>query len=96
MSKRRFNASISQDRGDSWKKAISTGWAVFDEQEEEYGFNLTIDHGDILTDVELTEKQLRLMGKDINRLKELDDAIRRGTERMALNNADPSPEDKPE
>jgi hypothetical protein len=73
--KRRYTARGSLDKGNTWKKANSTGWPITDinEKDDHFGYVIAVDMGDIMIDVKIPERILRLILRDIERKKVFDD-----------------------
>lgn len=98
MTNRRFDAYFSSDGGHTWDKARASGWPISEsilggEKEEDYGFVIALTSGDTMIDIGISEKQLRLMQKDADKLKASNERIRR-TERIPINPADSGTEDQ--
>lgn len=76
---RRFNVAVSNDRGDTWKRSkAASGWAVGDlKAPEEFGYVIAIDYGDTMLDVEIPERVLKLMLKDVVKAVKDAEAARR-------------------
>lgn len=77
---RRFGVVISRDGGETWKRNKSaTGWPISDvkakEQPNDYGYTVIVDIGDTMVDVEIPERVLRLMMKDVQKLAEADTSL---------------------
>lgn len=64
---RRFRADVSRDDGNTWKKLKSAqGWAIdIDDDPIRPGYVVAIDDGQTMIDVVITERDLRLMTKDV-------------------------------
>ena len=79
MARRTFDAWLSTDKGQTWKKVRSTGWPISDIQAQElpddYGYAIVIDKGDIMVDIGVPEKMFKLMVKDIDKLKQSDETL---------------------
>lgn len=77
MPKRRFKAHFSKDKGITWSKARATGWPITDivskDPKATNGYVLALDIGSILVDVEVPERMLKLILKDVVQKKLFDD-----------------------
>lgn len=81
MTKRTFDAWISTDKGQTWKKTRSSGWALSDvhghEFPDDFGYTIILDSGDIMIDIGIPERMFKLINKDIRKLKESEETIMR-------------------
>lgn len=77
MQKRRFKAHASHDKGVTWSKARATGWPITDivskDPKATHGYVFALDIGDILVDVEVPERMLKLILRDVADKKLFDD-----------------------
>lgn len=76
MQKRRFKAHMSKDKGVTWKKARATGWPITDitsVKDNPFGFVFAIDVGDMMIDVEIPERMLKIILKDVEEKRLFDD-----------------------
>jgi len=78
MPRRRFKAHLSRDGGITWKKARATGWPITDIATKQkngnlFGYVFAIDIGDVMIDIELPERMLKLILKDVAKKKLFDD-----------------------
>jgi len=67
---RKFRAEVSLDNGDTWKKLRASGYAIDPNPKDGIaktidGYVIVIDNGDSMIDVILTEKDLKMIVKDI-------------------------------
>lgn len=68
---RRFRAHISRDKGITWTKTRAVGWAIRDikGEDEKTGYVVALDIGDILVDVEVPLRVLKLLVKDAGKVE---------------------------
>jgi hypothetical protein len=77
---RKFKASVSRDNGKTWKKVRASGWPIdingdvgpTREPDAEDGYVIAIDVDEEMIDVVVTERDLKLMKKDIEKRRKLD------------------------
>ena len=95
---RRFKADLSSDQGHTWSKARASGWAISDtkslEMADDYGYVIALTSGDTMIDVLIPEKTLRLMAKDVDKLRVSDEEYRR-TKGIPINDSDSGEENQP-
>lgn len=74
--KRRFKAKVSKDKGLTWKKARGTGWTITDitsVKDNPFGYVFIVDMGDMMVDIEVPERMLKIILKDVEERKLFDD-----------------------
>lgn len=69
---RKFRAHVSDDRGNTWHKTRAVGWVINDIKgvDGPTGYVVAIDIGDMMVDVELPARILKLILKDVKKVAE--------------------------